>query len=42
MYSNLAENGVLFVRHTRNKRKTRIGRLFEKFLCAVKDLMSAR
>ena len=42
MYSNLAENGVLFVRHTRNKRKTRIGRLIEKFLCALKDLMSAR
>ena len=42
MYSNLAENGVLFVRHTRNQRKTRIGRLFENFVCAFKDLMSVR
>ena len=42
MYSNLADSGVVFVRHTRNKRKTRIGRFFENLLCALKDLMSAR
>lgn len=42
MYPNLAQSGVLYVRHIRNKRNTKIGRFLENLHCALKDLMSAR
>ena len=42
MYPNLVQNGVVYVRHIRNKRNTKIGRFLENLYCGLKDLMSAR